>query len=94
MQPLRSSASEAKPATVEPKSNVELKIQASDLSKDKILEENEALRLKINTLVGEIENLQSDIQVMVQRQRETGTMANEALTQLEIEIEEYLRVSF
>jgi hypothetical protein len=58
------------------------------------LEENEALRLKINTLVGEIENLQSDIQVMVQRQRETGTMANEALTQLEIEIEEYLRVSF
>jgi DNA repair exonuclease SbcCD ATPase subunit len=52
-----------------------------------LTKENEILKDRINNLVNEIEKLQSDIQVMVQRQRETGSMANEALTQLEIEVE-------
>lgn len=59
------------------------------IDSDSIIKENKNLRSKIESLVNEIEKLQADIQVMVQRQRETGYMANEALTQLEFEINGY-----
>lgn len=58
-----------------------------------LIDENQTLRLKIEGLVQEIEKLQADIQVMVQRQRETGTMANDALTQLEVEIDGFQMIA-
>lgn len=62
---------------------------AQALEVTKLGAENLQLQSKIAGLVGEIANLQSDIQVMVQRQRETGSMANTALTDLEIQISGY-----
>ena len=47
----------------------------------------EVLQSKIHSLVEEIEKLQADIQVMVQRQRETGSVANHALAQFEFQIQ-------
>lgn len=50
--------------------------------------DNKKLRETVSTLELEIQSLQADIQVMVQRQRDTGTIAGDALTQLETQVSE------
>jgi chaperonin cofactor prefoldin len=72
------------PEAAEPVANVsELQNEVDSLKL-----KNEKHQKNIKSLEEEIEKLQSDLQVMVHRQRDTGSMANEALGQLELQIQE------
>lgn len=80
-QETRAVSVEAPPATNPPPVPVTLPTSISEPTQD---------REKIHELEEQIRNLEQDLKMTVLRQRETGASANEALRQLENEMDGYL----